>query len=217
MISYVYIYLDTRKPGNFIYDDLCFKFEPFYVGKGKNNRAYDHLYENKHYNNFKFGKIKKIVNSNLELKIVFVYKNLSDDEAQEKEIEVIKKIGRWPIGPLTNLTNGGDGSSGYIRSKESIEKQKITTKNNIEWQNHMKSEEFSLMMSNKMKKYYSNEDNRKSVSIRQTGENNSMFGKKGSQKQKDAIKKAHKEGKIKLTEKGREAIIASEKLRKATK
>jgi len=40
MIHYVYIYLDTRKPGNFIYDDMLFNFEPFYVGQGKNNRCW---------------------------------------------------------------------------------------------------------------------------------------------------------------------------------
>ena len=30
---YVYIYLDTRKSGKFIYGDLEFEYEPIYVGK----------------------------------------------------------------------------------------------------------------------------------------------------------------------------------------
>lgn len=40
------VYLDSRKPGRFSYVglDKVFLYEPFYVGKGKNNRHLDHLY-----------------------------------------------------------------------------------------------------------------------------------------------------------------------------
>jgi hypothetical protein len=38
-IFYVYIYFDTRKlKSKYVYDDLIFEFEPFYVGKGKYKR-----------------------------------------------------------------------------------------------------------------------------------------------------------------------------------
>jgi hypothetical protein len=37
---YVYIYLDPRKPGKFHYGEYCFDYEPFYVGKGKDNRMF---------------------------------------------------------------------------------------------------------------------------------------------------------------------------------
>ena len=47
---YVYIYLDPRKPGKYTYEDLCFLYEPFYIGKGKNNRIDGHLYESYNYN-----------------------------------------------------------------------------------------------------------------------------------------------------------------------
>jgi len=43
MNYYTYIYLDPRKMGNYQYDDLIFKYEPFYVGKGMRDRKYDHL------------------------------------------------------------------------------------------------------------------------------------------------------------------------------
>ena len=40
---YVYALLDPRRPGPFKYGNWKFDFEPFYVGKGKDNRAFKHL------------------------------------------------------------------------------------------------------------------------------------------------------------------------------
>lgn len=42
---YIYIYTDPRKPGKFIYEgvDICFLFEPFYIGKGTKNRYKVHI------------------------------------------------------------------------------------------------------------------------------------------------------------------------------
>lgn len=42
-IFYVYIYFDPRKPGNWVYGEFIFEFEPFYAGKGKDDRIDDHL------------------------------------------------------------------------------------------------------------------------------------------------------------------------------
>ena len=44
---YVYIYLDPRKPGSFMYNNLEFNFEPFYVGKGTKNRAHSGIRDKK--------------------------------------------------------------------------------------------------------------------------------------------------------------------------
>ena len=40
---YVYALLDPRKPGAYEYEDICFLYEPFYIGKGSKNRCYDHF------------------------------------------------------------------------------------------------------------------------------------------------------------------------------
>jgi hypothetical protein len=73
-ISYVYLYLDPRKPGHYIFIlngfKLEFDYEPFYVGKGTNNRWLFHVTEALkfdenikilHQNIFKCRKIKKII------------------------------------------------------------------------------------------------------------------------------------------------------------
>jgi len=43
--SYIYVYLDPCKPGNYKYGKYKFDYEPFYVGKGRNNRWMVHIKE----------------------------------------------------------------------------------------------------------------------------------------------------------------------------
>lgn len=114
---YVYIYLDPRKPGEYIYENMTFNYEPFYIGKGKNNRLYDH-WTNKYYkgefekNRHKNRKLKKIEDYGLLPIIFLLYNNLPQEVANNIEKLVIKRIGRYDLGkgPLCNLTDGGDGT-----------------------------------------------------------------------------------------------------------
>ncbi len=124
-IFYTYCYLDKSKPGTFKYKDLdiIFDYEPFYIGKGKNNRI---LIENhlKTTNSFLYKKIKKLNNNNIN--IIKLFDNLKEDDAFKYEIELIKAIGRRDkgLGPLVNLTDGGEGSSGFKHTEETIKKLK---------------------------------------------------------------------------------------------
>ncbi len=123
-IFYVYTYLDPRKPGNFNYGKYHFNYEPFYAGKGCGERIWDHLAKkeiNKH--NFKAYKIKKLIRLGYDLKQGFIKKikeNLMEKESIDLEIKIIKTIGRknLGLGPLTNLTDGGEGISGYKHTQE---------------------------------------------------------------------------------------------------
>lgn len=123
-IFYVYVYLDPRKQGIFVYGNYHFYYEPFYVGKGKNGRCYDHLrYKN---NSYKNNRIRKIKSVNLEPIIIKYRTDSNEHSALETEIEMIETIGRYDLkkGPLCNKTDGGEGTSGNIVSEETKRKIK---------------------------------------------------------------------------------------------
>lgn len=109
---YVYVYLDPRKPGNYKYNNYKFGYEPFYIGKGKNDRCKNGLYD-KH-KSYKINKINAIKNEALNVIILKLYENMTNKNACLKEIKLIKNIGRYDLnlGPLTNHTDGGDGALG---------------------------------------------------------------------------------------------------------
>lgn len=89
-----YVYVHRRQTDNL----------PFYVGKGSGNRAYDftHKGRNKYWHRVKnkYGVIVEIIFSNLEEK-----------EAFDCEINTILEFKYFGY-PLTNITFGGEGSSG---------------------------------------------------------------------------------------------------------
>jgi len=135
---YTYVYLDPRKSGKYVYGDYIFDYEPFYVGKGHANQYTSHLREaekhlvpKKFMNKHKFYKIKNILDSGLKPTIIKIKDNLNENEAFELEMWSIWTIGRsdLELGPLTNHTDGGEGSSGHKgywtgknRSKETRQK-----------------------------------------------------------------------------------------------
>jgi hypothetical protein len=102
-----------------------FDYEPFYVGKGKYTESTIHLREAKTYftkgNQSKLNKIRKIQRyTNSDPIILKVRENLSEQESFLLEKFLIKCIGRKDLnlGPLTNLTDGGDGVSGFRHTEE---------------------------------------------------------------------------------------------------
>ncbi len=99
----------------YIYKNPLKNNEPFYVGKGKENRAFDHIKESliiknkthKHYT------ILDILKNGLDPTIDIIYCN-SEDEAYELEEFLIEEIGSNYInhiknGPLCNFIPGGKG------------------------------------------------------------------------------------------------------------
>jgi len=84
---------------------------PYYIGKGEGNRAF---YKGK-------GQIKPPKD---KTKIIFLKKNLTEEEAFKHETYLIAVLGRKDLGTgiLRNRTNGGEGSSGAIKSLETRRK-----------------------------------------------------------------------------------------------
>ena len=93
---YVYAYL--REDGS-----------PYYIGKGKGDRAYS--------SSRRFKPTSRD-------RILIVLQNLTEKQAFDNEIEFIKWYGRKNnnTGILRNLTNGGEGASGVIPSEETRKK-----------------------------------------------------------------------------------------------
>lgn len=111
-IYYVYLYLDTRKPGKYFYLNYEFDFLPFYVGKGKEDRCEKHLKSCYNKNPYFKNKINKIISKTGDIpKIIKIQENLLEQEAFDLEILLIKEIGRLDLktGSLVNMTSGGEG------------------------------------------------------------------------------------------------------------
>jgi len=95
---------------------------PYYIGKGKGNRAYRRRYK---------GEVKSPQDKS---RIIILKQNLTEEEAFKHEIYMIAVFGRKDLGMgiLRNRTNGGDGSSGLVRSKESRRKQSEALKGKLQ-------------------------------------------------------------------------------------
>lgn len=93
----------------------------FYVGKGCGKRYKSHFTKQKKiYNPLKHTVIERIRDLKTEPIVTMLYFNLTEKSAFDEEIKLIKKLGRLiaGTGKLTNLTEGGEGSSGYVPSEK---------------------------------------------------------------------------------------------------
>lgn len=124
---YVYIYLDPRKQGEFIFDNYRFNCEPFYVGKGSQYRHSLHL--SRSHSQSLMSKVKKIKSEGLKPITIILEDGLNDAEAFELEKKMIQLIGRkdFMLGTLINHSDGGEGECGRITSPEA--RQKLRERN----------------------------------------------------------------------------------------
>lgn len=129
--------------------------EPFYVGKGYGGRCFCKD-RSPHW--------KNIVNKH-GYTIKIISKNLSEQEAHNLEKSLIKEIGRsdLDLGPLINLTDGGEGCYGHLHSEETKNKMRLFHKN----RSNQYKKNISISKKGKKRKPFSAE-HRKNMSIAQS-------------------------------------------------
>lgn len=147
-----------------------------YVGKGQCKRYLNHLKTLKANSYFK-NKLKKIykinfINFDIKSYILIFRNNLLEQEALSLEKDLINKIGRFGLkkGPLTNLTNGGDGLS---NPSDEVKKKISDTLT-------------GRKVSEKTKQKIA-----KALKGKMAGKNNPFFGKHHSEKTKQRLSIVH--------------------------
>lgn len=179
-IYYVYEYVDPRNN------------QPFYIGKGKGDRFSYHIKNlDDGYNPHKTNKIKKILSENLEPIINIVVSGLTETEAFEIESSLITKFGRIDnkTGCLVNLTNGGEGQSGWIPGDKYRKKMSESTsgvKNGMFGRKH--SEETKEKIRERAIGRKASDETKKKMSLERVGFKNGFYGKKHKNETIDLIK-----------------------------
>ena len=175
----------------------------FYIGKGKDRRAYDKNKRNK--------KWKQYTSQN-EYQVIILQDNMLEDDALKLEEFLIKKIGREN---LCNLTDGGESGCGYQFTEEhknyykelfkgqknpfygkkhnqetiNLISQKNKGKERSEFSRKIASEICKNRIGNKHPMYGKKhkEETKLKISNMVKGENNPMFGKKHTQETRKKI------------------------------
>ncbi len=111
----------------YLYRDPSRNNEPIYVGKGRQKRAFYHLgRKDKHPFTQRLQWMK---NNGIQPVVEFLCKDVDEELAHLCEMEAIDKFGRKDLGkgPLLNLTDGGEGLTGFKMPEE--QKAKIRAAN----------------------------------------------------------------------------------------
>ena len=147
MEYYTYAYL--RKDGT-----------PYSIGKGKAGRITNNLH--------------RIAIPKEKEKIIYLKKNLTDEEARKHEVYMIFLLGRKDLrtGILRNMTDGGEGCSGRVLSEKT--KKKLSNSH----KGKKKSEEHRKALSEAAKKRKASKKTREKISTSLKGRKNPSYGKR---------------------------------------
>jgi len=158
---------------------------PYYIGKGKEYRAY-----------FKCkGEIQPPKDKS---RIIFLKQNLTEEESFRHEIYMIAVLGRKDLGTgiLRNRTNGGEGASGIVISEETRRKLSEINKGKI-----LTEETKRKMSESKKGKNHPtynktiSQETRQKLSESHKGEKNHFYSKKHSPETREKMKLAWKKRK----------------------
>ncbi len=100
--------------------------QPFYVGKGCGRRIRISPFDGS--NPYKHNIAQKAKREGRSIPKVKIAANLTEAEAFKLEAAFIGAISRHPDGPLVNVTDGGEGSSGHKQTEETCAKKRAVLK-----------------------------------------------------------------------------------------
>ena len=126
----------------YVYQYLRSDGTPYYIGKGRGNRVHS--------------KDHNVHRPKDKSRIIMIEENMLETDALDLEIKLIAKYGRKDIGTgiLRNMTNGGEGSSGYVPTPET------RAKNSAARKKYYEDPENRAKQSAAIKKHYENPENR---------------------------------------------------------
>ena len=200
---------------------------PFYVGKGLNGRPYAHINLAKNGDmSFKSKKIRKAWKMNFPIIIKHVFRTDIEQEAFNEEIRLINYYGRRDknTGVLVNFTDGGEGTSGHIKTKETCRKLSKLNRGRVFTEEHRKNlsdahkgktlpEEQRRKIGEASKGHVKSEETRRKLS-------EALKGRKLSEAQRQSLMRANigrvhsEETRRKISESGKGRITSEETCRK---
>ena len=155
---------------------------PYYIGKGTGNRIYRTTR-------------RRVKPPKDKSRIIYLKKNLTEENAFRHEIYMIAVFGRKDLGTgiLRNETNGGEGASGVVKSDET--RKKLSEAHKGKTHSEETKGKLSELKKGKNNPNYGkspSEETRKKLSERQKGEKNHNYGKTYSEERKRKIGDAGK-------------------------
>lgn len=183
----------------YVYYDPSRNNEPIYVGKGTKNRAWKHFSRK---NVHPFTQRLAVLKRDGVKPVIGIYSGLDEELAHLLEIELIQKFGRKDLGrgSLLNLTDGGEGNSGKIISKEVREKMSrslLGITKTAEHRRHISESTMGRIPSNKG--INMSVEQKVKIGAANSGNKNGMFGvsppnkgKPMSAEQKQKLSESHR-------------------------
>lgn len=154
--------------------------EIFYVGKGKGKRYKDLSSRNKFF--------KDMYNSH-DCDVKKIYENLTEEEAFNKEAETIKWYRENTNYRLTNQTDGGEGTSGWVPPQDFRDKQSKIHKE--QWQDEEFKQKMIAIRTDENGPYKSQEF-RDKISQLVQGENNPNYNHCWTEEMKQHLSQVRK-------------------------